>query len=854
MKDRIAVSDTRHVFFSPEFLAQLERLSLLSRRAFRGSVKGERRSPRRGHSVEFADYRAYGHGDDLRYVDWNIYGRLDRLHVKLFVDEEDLCLHLLIDASASMGFGVPSKLEYGTRVAAALGFVGLVSHERVGVGILRARAVEGWPPTRGRNEALGEYALRAREPGLAVVVSDLLDPQGFEAGVRSLLERRFDVHVIHVLDPTDLNPDLAGDLRLHDAETGEARDVTVDGEALRGYRERLARFLERVEAFCRSREVGYHRVSTETPVEEFVVAQLRGRFDAARSEAASLVRRLGEGAEIMVIEAGVQPHVTAALGRDRDRALSAIRAARPRDLPQRLPEALRTARALVGIDPRAEIHVFTDGAFVMGQTPEMTDPRIRWVGVGRRGYNVGIVSLSIRKTYYGSFGYQAFVSLVNHSPEAQTFDFALSIDDQMIAEKSLTLEPSVRRSIVLPFAHQGGGTVTAKIGVNDDLATDNVAYAVIPPPKKIAVTLVSPGNRCLEKVLRTDPTVALEVKTPEQYQGGMGEADVVVLDSSAPPKVGPGRYVFVNTVPPDVPLEVLGRIEAPTVMDWDRAHPVMRHVEFAKVAIQDAMRVRPLAAGRALVEAVGGPLLYALEEPDRKAIFIGFDLFKTDFPLRVAFPLILSNTLRWLHPAALDQSSLQLAAGQPILLPVAHGISSATVNSPSGRAVKAPVTRGVVSFTDTDEVGIYTLSTARGDMKLAVNLGDGDESDITPHALPTPPPQVGAASPPVPIQRELWPLFVLVAVVLLALEGVLYWRRQTGGRLRVPSVTGDQWALALRGALVVVLLVTLLRPTLPRWVDRLNVVFLLDHSDSVSLVARERAYRFVAQAGKHPKR
>src|SRR5439155_411726 len=127
---------------------------------------------------------------------------------------------------------------------------------------------------------------------------------------------------------------------------------------------------------------------------------------------------------------------------------------------------------------------------------------------------------------------------------------------------------------------------------------------------------------------------------------------------------------------------------------------------------------------------------------------------------------------------------------------VAHGISSATANTPSGRAVKALITRGVVSFTDTDEVGVYTLSTARGDMKLAVNLGDGDESDITPHPLPAPPAQVTAASPPVPIQRELWPLFVLVAAVLLALEGVLYWRRQTGGRLRVPSVTGDQWALA----------------------------------------------------------
>src|SRR2546425_9814207 len=180
---------TRSAPFSSEFLAQLERLALLSRRTFRGRVRGERRSPRRGHSVEFCDYRAYGVGDDLRYVDWNIYGRLDRLHVKLFVDEEDLCLHLTVDASASMNFGSPTKLDCAVRIAAALGFVGLVNLERVGVGVLRDRVAEGWPPTRGRsqvaglldvlagvgpaggtslNEGLGNYAARARQAGLAV--------------------------------------------------------------------------------------------------------------------------------------------------------------------------------------------------------------------------------------------------------------------------------------------------------------------------------------------------------------------------------------------------------------------------------------------------------------------------------------------------------------------------------------------------------------------------------------------------------------------------------------------------------------------------------------------------------------
>jgi len=282
---------------SPEFLLQLERLALLSRRAFRGRTRGERKSPRKGMSVEFSDYRPYGAGDDLRYVDWNIYGRLDRLYLKLFVDEEDLRLHLLLDGSASMSFGEPGKLHYAARLAAALGFVGLASHERVGVAVIRDRMAEGWSPARGRgqllsllefaarlraegptglSDALVAYALRSREAGLAVLISDLLDPAGYERGLKALLERRFDVHVVHLLSPEELNPVLAGDLRLTDAETGEIQDFTMDGEAMRGYRERLGEFLESAESFCRANEISYHRVATDTPVEELVLRELKG--------------------------------------------------------------------------------------------------------------------------------------------------------------------------------------------------------------------------------------------------------------------------------------------------------------------------------------------------------------------------------------------------------------------------------------------------------------------------------------------------------------------------------------------------------------------------------------------------
>ncbi len=574
------------------------------------------------------------------------------------------------------------------------------------------------------------------------------------------------------------------------------------------------------------------------------------RFAAVRAQAGALVSQLGEGAEVMVVETGVHPRVQAPLSRDRERALTAVRAAQPRDLPNRLPEAVRTARALVGTDPQAEIYVFSDGAFALGETPETTDPRVRWIGVGRGGRNVGITNLAVRKSYYGSFDYQAFASLVNYSAEVQTFTFSLQVDGVTIADKSLTLEPNIRRSVVLPFSHTGGGTIKAGVDVRDDLATDNVAWAVLPPPRKINVLLVSPGNLFLEKVLRTDPQVSLEVRTPDQYQGGMEQADIVVLDSAAPSRVGPGRFVFVNVAPADVPLESLGRIERPTIMDWDRAHPVMRHVELAKVVIEDALRIRPLAAGRPLVEAVGGPLIYALEEPDRKAVFIGFDLFKTDFPLRVAFPLILSNSLRWLHPAGLDQASLQFAAGQPILLPVEHGVSAVTVTTPGGRSLKAQVTRGMVSFTETDEVGVYSFTTVRGKILVAVNLADADESDLTPRPLPAASVAAAATAAPVPVQRELWQLFVLLAVTLLVIEAALYWRRQTGGQVALPAAPGDRWALGLRCALLVLLCTTMLKPTLPRWVDRQNVVFLLDHSDSISLAARERAWRFAAEAVK----
>jgi hypothetical protein len=305
------------------------------------------------------------------------------------------------------------------------------------------------------------------------------------------------------------------------------------------------------------------------------------RFGQAQRAALSLLGRLGEGAEVMVIEAGVQPRVVVPFTREHDRVAAALRSLEAHDLPNRLAEGLRTARALVGADPRAEIHVFTDGAHPDAAAAQGNDVRVRWTGVGRRSHNVGITSLAVRRNYFGNYNSQAFFSVGNFSAEPQTLSLRLTLDDETLTERTLTLDPQVRRAIVVPFSEQRGGVLKLKLDVTDDLDADNVAYAVIPAPRTLSVLLVSPGNLFLEKVLQTDPQVKLEVRKPDAYQGGMEGFDVVVVDSVSPPKLGNGRFVLVNTVPSDVPLEVLGRLDNPTIMDWDRTHPIMRQIDFA---------------------------------------------------------------------------------------------------------------------------------------------------------------------------------------------------------------------------------------------------------------------------------
>ena len=283
---------------SPELLARLERAELVTRKMFRGRMKGERRSPRKGQSVEFADFRNYVPGDDLRFVDWNSYARLEKLFMKLFLEEEDLHFHAVIDASRSMEFGEPTKLRLACRLAAALGFVALVRSDRVKIEVLGGEAAAPSPVFRGRrslwrmldhlgqvtpgtavplDRGLRDFALRNPGRGIVVLFTDLMDKSGYESALRYLATRQMDVYVVQILAAEELEPELTGDLRLIDCEDGDAAEISVSAPLLARYKRTLDAFVDGARNYCTRRGMGHAMVRSDAAVDDIVFGYLRRR-------------------------------------------------------------------------------------------------------------------------------------------------------------------------------------------------------------------------------------------------------------------------------------------------------------------------------------------------------------------------------------------------------------------------------------------------------------------------------------------------------------------------------------------------------------------------------------------------
>jgi uncharacterized protein (DUF58 family) len=286
------------MLLDPAFMARLDQLDVMSRKVLAGKMKGERRSKRRGQSVEFADYRNYVIGDDLRFIDWNIYARLDRLFLKLFMEEEDLALYVLLDVSKSCDFGDPNKAQYLKKVAAALGYIGLVNYNRVNVVAMADGIVAETGGMRGRRrvpqmidfvsklqptgeshfaDACKRFALAHRQKGVCVVLSDFFIKDGFEHGLKYVASGKYDLFCVQVLSPQEIEPDLQGDLKLKDIEDNDMAEVSITQPLMKQYKANLNAYCLALKDYVTRRGGTYLFSSTAVPFDTLVLNYLRER-------------------------------------------------------------------------------------------------------------------------------------------------------------------------------------------------------------------------------------------------------------------------------------------------------------------------------------------------------------------------------------------------------------------------------------------------------------------------------------------------------------------------------------------------------------------------------------------------
>jgi len=278
------------------FLKRLANLRFVSRRGRAGRFSGAHASPRAGMSVEFADYREYAPGDDFRYIDWNIYGRLDRILVKTFVQEVDLPIYLLLDLSASMQLGSPPKAHYAAQTSLALAFLGLRGLDRVGLYPFAERLLDAVPARHGMAQfnrflhllagvdprgntsldaCVSAFLARTKESGLVVLLADFLGDEEVDEPIARLRHRGDDVIAIQVLDPSEAEPTLTGPTQFVDAETQRRVTMTVGTRTLEAYRERFAERQAKLRGQLLERGVPLFVAPTSRPIERLIHEDLQ---------------------------------------------------------------------------------------------------------------------------------------------------------------------------------------------------------------------------------------------------------------------------------------------------------------------------------------------------------------------------------------------------------------------------------------------------------------------------------------------------------------------------------------------------------------------------------------------------
>jgi len=486
------------------------------------------------------------------------------------------------------------------------------------------------------------------------------------------------------------------------------------------------------------------------------------RLQQAKRKAAQIARAMTRRDELALIECAARARVLVPLTGDKRRVLSALEALGPTDQSGTVKDGLLLGLSLAAKRTRATVYVISDGAFPA--LPEIsTSAQVRFITVGERSDNVALLAFEAARPP-GAAEHQVFVRLHNYAPARKQCVLSIYHEDGLIDARRLELEAGASKVETYAAAIAEAGLLRAELEADDDLAADNVAYALVTPPAARSILLVGPGNLFLLQALLVLPEVEVfETETLSEQQAAQAydKYDVVIFDRTpipAPPERG---AVMAIAAPGWPELASPGEsVEAPIISRWDRQHPALRYLNLSAVQIAQAHALAPGPDAVAIAHADDAPMIVAWERPEVRALALGWNLLDSDLPLRVGFPVLLSNATRWLAEVGRRQEIRIVRPGETLSVSTPPGASEAEVTLADGQRRKLEVIGGQITFAGAGRVGEYRMSCGDQQWRWAVGAH-----------------RVESGVSELRAERHFWPYLVLLALLALVAEWHLFHRR-----------------------------------------------------------------------------
>jgi hypothetical protein len=502
------------------------------------------------------------------------------------------------------------------------------------------------------------------------------------------------------------------------------------------------------------------------------------RFERARALAQEYVQRMPPGDQAAIVLAGARPRVLCGLTVNRAELQRALKNAEPAETGANIAESLTLASAMLAPFAAPTVEVFTDGGFPEPRDVDMGRARVNYHTVGERAENVGIVALDLREDTDAPGRFRLFVAVRHNSERERRYTVELWRGDTLADAQEVSVPPNAEVPVL--FRHlipsDRPEELRVQLEVRDALACDNTAYAVLHPVRPLKVLLVSKGNLFLETALRLDARTIVEKRASPPPPEVSARYDVLVYDNIEPSSTPNSHAVIIGVIPQWFPVVPLQSVENSVVVDWNLNHAVMRYVDLSSVRLSKATPVLPQAGTDTLAEVSEGAVIVSVSKPDRRWLLVTFDVTATDLPLRVAFPVMMLNALRWLTASSEATERTLIPAGGLAVIPVPGARTTISLQLPDGQTRELSVQDGAAPFEETGRTGIYRCLETQ--FLFAVNLVQREESDLPKYRYSAADASASvAALRKVLARREWWHWLAGALLAVMLLEWVIYHRR-----------------------------------------------------------------------------